>query len=107
MKTQNQRVNETVNAIKRAINTETHEIIETDLKRDAIDNKFTDKQYIQYVLIINTKRKNAKNPLLDLHIFAIIGVRGAVKTWSLSDMTMQRHGKGLKKLLRRIDVFTL
>jgi len=107
MTTKNQRVNETINAIKRAIDTETHEIIETNLERHVTNSTFTDRQYIQYVLIINTKRKNAKNPLLDLHIFAIIGIRGGVKTWCASDMTIHREGKGLKKLVQRVKVLTL
>lgn len=107
MAIQNLRVRETVNAITQAVDIETHTIINKELERHAHDNEFTDKQYIQYVLTIDTKRNNAKNTILDLHIFAILGVRGGVKTWFISDRTQFREGKGLKKLAQWIRICTL
>lgn len=107
METQNQKVNETINTIKNAVDIETHTIIDTEIKRHAQQNEFTDKQYVIYSLTINTKRNNAKNTILDLHIFAILGVRGGVKSWFLSDRTQYRDGRGLKKLAQWIRILTL
>lgn len=108
METKNQRVNETINTIVNAVDITIHTITKTELKRHVTVNEYTDKQHVFYSLTIATKRNNAKNTLLDLDIFALIGVRGGVKTWHIREIASGlREGKGLEKLSQWVRILTI
>ena len=88
-------VENVIEKILSKINLESHTIVEKTIEEIMPKRLFS--------LTIRTKRVGAKNPLLDLNIFAIFGSRGGVKHWTVDNMVSPKKGKRLRDFLWKLD----